>query len=132
MDSNVVIAGLGPAVHALAAARKTWMRGTRPRMTWINTNETSSEHGFPAWLASGRAFAPAVRSVHRRVAPRHRRLRHHGDHGPGIRQACRRKRKPGQIRHARPGRGWRQDLGAPEEPVLRSQLERQTGGNSAP
>ena len=30
-----------------------------------------TQHGFPAWLASGRAFAPAVRSVHRRVAPRH-------------------------------------------------------------
>ena len=30
---RVVMAGLVPAIHALAAARKTWMRGTSPRMT---------------------------------------------------------------------------------------------------
>jgi len=49
------MAGLVPAIHALAAARKTWMRGGRrqvyavcasltafPRMTAIQTNGISS------------------------------------------------------------------------------------------
>jgi hypothetical protein len=42
MESEVVMAGLVPAIHALAAGRKTWMRGTSPRMTGIQTSETSS------------------------------------------------------------------------------------------
>ena len=36
------MAGLVPAIHALAPAGKTWMRGTSPRMTWIETSETNS------------------------------------------------------------------------------------------
>ena len=42
MESDVVMAGLVPAIHALVAARKTWMRGISPRMTGIQTSETSS------------------------------------------------------------------------------------------
>src|SRR2546423_13782980 len=37
MESDVVMAGLVPAIHALAAAGKTWMRGTSPRMTGRQT-----------------------------------------------------------------------------------------------
>ena len=33
------MAVLDTAIHALAAARKTWMRGTSPRMTWRQTSE---------------------------------------------------------------------------------------------
>jgi hypothetical protein len=43
MASDVVMAGLVPAIHALAAARKTWMRGSSPRMTAIQTNGISSD-----------------------------------------------------------------------------------------
>jgi hypothetical protein len=32
-NQKVVMAGLVPAIHALASASKTWMRGTSPRMT---------------------------------------------------------------------------------------------------
>jgi hypothetical protein len=32
-ECSAVMAGLVPAIHALAAAPKTWMRGTSPRMT---------------------------------------------------------------------------------------------------
>ena len=34
-DLSVVMAGLVPAIHALAAAQKTWMPGTRPGMTAV-------------------------------------------------------------------------------------------------
>jgi hypothetical protein len=30
------MAGLVPAIHVFAVLRKTWMRGTSPRMTWIH------------------------------------------------------------------------------------------------
>jgi hypothetical protein len=30
---TLVMAGLVPAIHVLAAAPKTWMRGSSPRMT---------------------------------------------------------------------------------------------------
>jgi hypothetical protein len=30
---RLVIAGLDPAIHVLLAQRKTWMRGSSPRMT---------------------------------------------------------------------------------------------------
>jgi len=33
------MAGLVPAIHALAAARKTWMRGSSPRMTEITASQ---------------------------------------------------------------------------------------------
>jgi hypothetical protein len=33
MVAKFVMAGLVPAVHVLAAERKTWMPGTRPGMT---------------------------------------------------------------------------------------------------
>ena len=54
LESDVVMAGTGtslrlrsgdpvvPAIHALAFTRKPWMRGTSPRMTWIQTSKTSS------------------------------------------------------------------------------------------
>ncbi len=31
------MAGLVPAIHALRHARKTWMRGTSPRMTVVKS-----------------------------------------------------------------------------------------------
>ena len=37
MESEIVMTGLVPVIHVLFAARKTWMRGTSPRMT--DTNE---------------------------------------------------------------------------------------------
>src|SRR6202045_2751964 len=47
------MAGLVPAIHALAPAGKTWMRGTSPRMTWIETSETSSSEGKGIFMANG-------------------------------------------------------------------------------
>jgi len=35
----IVMAGLGPAIHVLAAGPKTWMRGTSPRMTVITASQ---------------------------------------------------------------------------------------------
>ena len=36
MESATVMTGLVPVIHVLVAARKTWMRGTSPRMTVTN------------------------------------------------------------------------------------------------
>jgi len=33
MESELVMAGLDPAIHDLAAVRKTWMRGTADKFT---------------------------------------------------------------------------------------------------
>ena len=36
MELEIVMTGLVPVIHVLVAARKTWMRGTSPRMTDTN------------------------------------------------------------------------------------------------
>ena len=44
------MAGLGPAIHVLATPRKTWMRGTSPRMTGVKRAElilNSDAMSFP-------------------------------------------------------------------------------------
>jgi hypothetical protein len=49
---NAILArmGLVPAIDVLAVLRKTWMRGTSPRMTWIymSGNRFSAERGHNA------------------------------------------------------------------------------------
>jgi hypothetical protein len=49
MESHTVMAGLVPAIYVLAVPWKTWMRGTSPRMTWIQMS------GGPFAKAAGAA-----------------------------------------------------------------------------
>ena len=78
------MAGLGPAIHVFAAAPKTWMRGTSPRMTALETSAVGpnererhgsdcaavSDQSMRAFLAALEAERGAASGEALRVDPR--------------------------------------------------------------
>ena len=63
--SPFVMAGLVPAIHVLVVARKTWMRGSSPRMTNERVVQAKRKPGYrvpPASCSAKNCWAAAVAS----------------------------------------------------------------------